>query len=102
MEPEKREERREQQRRDPEHEEPLKADGGDTQVEDPAHLRRHPQIVAPRDRQQARLEERGQAEREHEIERPLWPPPEPPLEGGDQERIDAEPEEECPDRRSED
>jgi hypothetical protein len=83
-------------------EEPLKADRGDAQVEDAGHLRRHPEVVASRDGEQARLEERGQAEREHEIEGALWPPPEMPLERGNQERIHAEPEQECPQGRPED
>src|SRR5262249_268277 len=93
---------REQQRRHTEHEESLKADRGDVEIEDPAHLRRHAKIVAAGDRQEARLEERRQSEREHEIERSLRSSPQPPLERRDQERIDAEPEEERADSRPED
>ncbi len=96
MEAQEREERGEQDGRRRQHEQPLVAHRGHAQIEDAAHLGRHPQVVAPRDRQQARLEERGQAERQHEVERPLRPPPEPSLERRDQERVDAEAEQERP------
>jgi len=98
MEAQEREERGEQHRGHPEHEQPLIAHRGDVEVEDAAHLRRHPQVVSARDGEQARLEERGEAQREHEVERALRPAPEPSLERRDQQRVDAEAEQERPDR----
>ena len=101
MKAKKREEPGEEQGRDAENEQPLIADGGHAQVEDPAQLGRHPQIVAAGDGEQARLKECGESKGEHEIERTLRPTPEPPLERGDQERVDAQPEQERPHRRTE-
>ena len=77
MEAEEREETAEEESGHAEHEQPLVADRGHAEVEDSGELGRHPEIVAAREGEQARLEERGETEGEHEIEGALRPSAEP-------------------------